>query len=92
MTREAATARIELRAQRGPAERIRYAARLRRQSLSAFVLDAAAERAEEVIASASTTVVPSEFFDKLWAALDRPPKRNAALARRAAMKRSIEQR
>jgi uncharacterized protein (DUF1778 family) len=48
--------------------RIRYAAELERQSVSAFVLDAAAERAEHVIASASSTVVPSVVVrgERIW--------------------------
>lgn len=46
------TSRIELRTDPERERRIRYAAELERQSMSAFVLDAAAVRAEEVIASA----------------------------------------
>jgi uncharacterized protein (DUF1778 family) len=45
------------------ARRIRYAAELENRSISAFVLDAAVDRADEVIAAASTTTVPSDFFD-----------------------------
>jgi len=85
------TARIELRAAPARERRIRYAAELARQSVSAFVLDAASDRAEQVIASSSATVVPSEFFDELWAALDSPPQPNAALKRRAAAARRVEQ-
>ena len=86
------TARIELRAAPARERRIRYAAELTRQSLSAFVLDAASERAEQVIASSSSTVVPSDFFDELWDALASPPQPNAALRRRAATDRKVEQR
>ncbi len=86
------TARIELRATPARERRIRYAAEVARQSLSAFVLDAASERAEQVIAASSATVVPSEFFDELWAALDAPPQPNEALRRRAAADRQVEQR
>ncbi len=85
------TARIELRAAPEREQRIRYAAKLSRQSLSSFVLDAAAERAEQVIASSSATVVPSDFFDDLWDALDSAPRPNAALSRRAAASRQVEQ-
>lgn len=85
------TARIELRAAPEREQRIRYAAELSRQSLSAFVLDAAAERAEQVIASSSATVVPSDFFDDLWDALGNTPQPNAALSRRAAANRTVEQ-
>lgn len=88
----ARTSRIEIRAEAGREQRIRYAAELSHQSLSAFVLDAAAERAEAVIASSSATVVPSEWFDGLWAALEAPPAPNAALRARAGRKRRVVQR
>ena len=86
------TARIELRAQPARARRIRQAARLRRQSVSAFVLDAAGELAERVIVSASATEVPASFFDQLWSALGRRPKPNPALERRARAPRRVIQR
>jgi uncharacterized protein (DUF1778 family) len=86
------TSRIELRADPERERRIRYAAGLERQSVSAFVLDAAAERAEEVIASASATIVPSDFFDQLWDALDRPATPNPALQQRAQARRRVDQR
>lgn len=89
---EGRTTRIELRAQRTRAERIRHAARLAGQSLSSFMLGAAADRAEEVIAATTGTLVPSKFFDALWAALDRPPKPSPTLVRRARMKRRVTQR
>ncbi len=60
--------------------------------MSAFVLGAAAERAEEVIASASATVVPSDYFDQLWDALDAPAVPSAALQRRAEARRRVDQR
>lgn len=87
----AKTARIELRSTPAREVRIRYAADIARQSLSAFILDAASERAEEVIASASSTAVPPDFFECLWAALDAPPSANDALRRRAAATRRVEQ-
>jgi uncharacterized protein (DUF1778 family) len=86
------TSRIELRTDQDRERRIRYAAELENRSVSAFVLDAAAERAEEVIASASSTTVPSDFFDQLWKALDTPGESSPALERRAAAERQIEQR
>ncbi len=86
------SARIELRSDPDRAQRIRYAAQLRHESLSAFVLDAASERAEQVIAASSTTAVPSAFFDELWNALDAAPEPNAALRRRAAARRRVKQR
>jgi uncharacterized protein (DUF1778 family) len=64
---------------------------LQRQSLSTFVLDAAGDRAEEVISATGATVVPRKFFDELWAALEQAPRPNPALVRRASMKRSVVQ-
>lgn len=86
------TSRIELRADPEREQRIRYAAELEHQSVSAFVLAAAADRAEQVIASAAATVVPSEFFDQLWEALDTAGKPSPALERVAQAERRIEQR
>lgn len=56
------------------------------------MLDAAAARAEDVIAAASATVVPSDYFDQMWAALNAPAVPNEALTRRAASGRNVEQR
>lgn len=86
------TARIELRADVEREQRIRYAAELSHESISAFVLEAASQRAEQVIAASAATVVPSDWFDALWAALDEPPSTNAALRARAARARSVTQR
>jgi uncharacterized protein (DUF1778 family) len=91
-TTSARTERIELRAQPARARRIRQAARLKGQTLSAFMLEAASESAEAVLAASVSTVVPSRFFDELWAALDKRPKANPVLARRAASRRRVVQR
>lgn len=91
MAKPTKTGRIELRTDRSREGRIRFAAELSHQSLSAFILDAAASRAEDVIASASVTAVPSEFFQKLWSSLDSPPRPNPALVRRARAKRRLAQ-
>ncbi len=58
----------------GPArsERIRFASELAHTSVSSFILDAAAEKAEEVIAGHAYTLVPSGYFDDLLASLDEP--------------------
>jgi uncharacterized protein (DUF1778 family) len=87
----ARTARIELRAEPEREERIRYAAALAHQSVSSFVLDAASHRADELIAESTVTVVSDEFFDTLLDALERPPKKNAVLARRAKQPRRVTQ-
>ena len=86
------TSRIELCTDPDRERRIRYAAELEHQSVSAFVLDAAADRAEQVIAAASATVVPTYFFDQLWEALEAPAEPSSALERRSASERRVEQR
>ncbi len=85
------TARIELRAEPEREERIREAARLANQSVSSFVLDAASERAEEVLRATMTTTVPADFFDKLHRALGEPPVPDPALQRAARRKRRVVQ-
>jgi uncharacterized protein (DUF1778 family) len=85
------TARIELRAEPEREARIRLAARLANESVTSFVLEAASGRAEEVIAAASTTVVPSDFFDALHAALEEPPAPSPALARASRRPRRVTQ-
>jgi uncharacterized protein (DUF1778 family) len=86
------TSRIELRADPERERRIRYAAELEHQSVSAFVLAAAAGRADEVIASAAATEVMPDFFDQLWDALDEPAVPNPALQRRGRADRQFDQR
>jgi uncharacterized protein (DUF1778 family) len=71
--------------------RIREAARLANQSVSSFVLDAASQRAEEVLRGAATTTVPGDYFDALHRALSEPPAPNAALKRAARRARRIVQ-
>jgi len=86
------TSRLEIRADPERERRIRFAAELSHQSVSTFVLDAAGEKAERVIAASTATSVPSEFFDQLWEALDAPPRPNEPLRRRAAQPRRAQQR
>jgi uncharacterized protein (DUF1778 family) len=87
----ARTARIELRAEPEEEERIRLAASLTNRSVTSFVLEAAAERAERTIAQAATTVVPTDFFDALHKALDMPPVPNEALVRVTKRARRVNQ-
>jgi uncharacterized protein (DUF1778 family) len=75
----AKSARIEVRTDARREALLKEAARLSDQTLTAFILDAASQRAEEVVAQANTTVVPSAFFDALLVALDQPRTPNAAL-------------
>lgn len=87
----ARTARIELRAEPEREERIRTAARLANQSVSSFVLDAASERADQVLRESATTIVPADYFDELHRSLSEPPSPNAALQRAARRPRRVEQ-
>jgi uncharacterized protein (DUF1778 family) len=77
------TERIEARVEPATAERIRFAASLRHTSVSRFMVDAAAEKAEQVIAEASYTEVPSDYFERLLEALETPPQVVPALQRAA---------
>ena len=79
----ARTDRIEARVDPERAEQIRRAAELANQSVSAFVIDAAEQRAEQIILAHRETVVPAEFFDELLAALDRPAAAVPDLAKAA---------
>ena len=51
-------------------ERIRYAAELANTSVSSFVVDAAVEKADRIIAATNETMVPADFFDSLLSSLD----------------------
>jgi uncharacterized protein (DUF1778 family) len=82
----------ELRADSENELRIRFAAELSHQSVSDFVLDAASEKAERVIAASAATTVPSEVSDQLWRAAEAPPQPNESLRRRAAESRRVDQR
>ncbi len=89
----AKTARIEVRTDPEREALLKHAANLTNQTLTSFVLDAAERRARQVVEEASTTVVPSAFFDQLLDALDQPPSPNdplRAAARR--LDRLVEQR
>ena len=76
--------------------RIERAASVAGVSVSAFVVAAAVERADAVIAAATTTIVPADYFDGLLVALDeaetapqlakaaKPSRRAARIAARIA--------
>lgn len=66
------TERIEARIDPDSAQRIRHASELTHTSVSGFVVAAATEKAELVIAQHAYTLVPDEYFDRLVAALDAP--------------------
>ena len=64
------TDRLEARLSPDERERIEQAASTAGLSVSAFVVEVAVERADQIIAAATTTVVPEDYFDDLLAALD----------------------
>ena len=66
------TDRIEARLSPDERALIERAASVGGGSVSAFLVGAAVERADEVLAAATTTVVPADYFDGLLAALDEP--------------------
>jgi uncharacterized protein (DUF1778 family) len=82
--RSGKTARLDVRAEPERAERIAAAAAVAHQSVSAFMLDAAADRAEEVLDRSAATALRDEHFDRVLDALDAPYMPNAALQRAAA--------
>jgi uncharacterized protein (DUF1778 family) len=65
-------ARLELRLDERSKEHIVRAAELSNESVSSFVLLAAASAADKVLARAGHTVMPADQFDELLAALDLP--------------------
>ncbi len=86
--------RIEARVSPDERDRIERAAANAGLSVSAFMVNAAVERADEIIFEATSTTVPADYFDKLLVALDKPQlaARLAKVARRARRQRRIEAR
>lgn len=64
--------RIEARVTEDDARVIARAATLLNASVSSFVVDAALEKAETVVARADRTIMPAAQFDEMIAALDDP--------------------
>lgn len=64
--------RLEARVSPEQRARLKLAASLAGTSVSAFVIEAAVERAEELTATQMETTVPADYFDRLVAALDSP--------------------
>lgn len=75
------TDRIEARVEPERAQRIRVASAMVDESVSSFVMRAATEGAERVIAQHSVTLVDDDYFERLVAALDGPGRPVPALAR-----------
>ena len=85
------TERVEARLSPRQRERIDQAAAFEGRSLSSFIVAAAEEKADQVIAAQTTTVVPADYFDRLLAAIDdadRAPQLERA-ATRARRRRRI---
>lgn len=87
------TDRIEARLSPDERARIERAASTSGLSVSAFLVSSAVARADEVIAAATTTLVPADYFDQLVTALDEPDAapRLAKAARRARRDAQISQ-
>ena len=83
------TERIEARIDPKVREKIQKAAALEGMSTSAFIVGAAADRADRILGRWHVTVVSDELFEELLADLDTPPEPNPALARAAARARRI---
>jgi len=66
----AKTERIEARVAPRDRARIDRAAALEGQSVSAFMVTAAAEKADEVLAARTSTAIPADYFDRLLGAID----------------------
>ncbi len=74
--------RLEARVSPEQRSRLEWAARLSGTSVSAFVVDAAVERAEELMTAQMSTSVPADYFDRLVNTLDHAD-RAPALAKAA---------
>lgn len=83
--------RVEARLSAEERAQIERAARFEGRSLSAFMVDAAVERADQILAEQTKTVVPADYFDQLVAALDEPDRapRLRRAAKRAGRQRHI---
>ncbi len=76
------TETINMRTNAERKRRLQEAADIRQESLTAFILSAAEERAAKVIAEARSTSVTAEFFDQFFDSL--APEPTQALADAAA--------
>lgn len=83
--------RVEARLSPEERDRIERAASFEGQSVSAFIVEAAVERAGQVLAEHTITVVPPDYFDRLVTALDdpEPAPRLRSAARRATRRSRI---
>ena len=85
----ATSTRLNFRVRPDTEQRLRAAAAACEESLTDFVIAAAEERADEVLAT--HTLVPADYFDRLLAALDEPAEPNEALRKAARRPRQFTQ-
>ena len=85
----ATATRLNFRVRPDTEQRLRAAAAACEESLTDFVIAAAEERADEVLAT--HTLVPADYFDRLLTALDEPAEPNAALRKAARRPRQFTQ-
>lgn len=64
--------RVEARLSPDQRNRIERASAFAGESLSTFIISAAVDRADDLIASQAATTVPADYFDRLLSALDEP--------------------
>ena len=79
--------RLGFRVTRGMKEHLEDAARSLGVPLTEFVLGAAQDKADEVLAA--KTIVPPDYFDKLVDALNAPAEENEPLRRAASRAPSV---
>lgn len=82
---------INMRTDRDRKRRLQLAADLSHESLTAFVLAAADEKAEQVIAESRSTALPAAFFDEFFHSLTPEPTqalRNAVARHRRLVRRA----
>ena len=85
----AAAGRLNFRVPPEVEQRLRSAAESSHQSLTEFVLGAAQDRADEVLVT--RTVVPADYFDRLFDALDAPAEPTPTLKRASGRRRQFHQ-
>ena len=84
--------KLHMRATADQKRKLAAAADLQHKTLTGFVMGVAEAAADRVIIEHSTTVVPADYFDALYASLDTPPQPNEALAAVAARPRRVVRR
>ncbi|ORM62808.1 DUF1778 domain-containing protein [Pantoea rodasii] len=87
MASSAKTERLELRISPDIKNEIETAAQLSRVSVSQFIADSAAQRAESVISEHSRIKLSEDSWNAVMAALENPPAPSERLRRAAAVSR-----